>query len=162
MSQVSRVKLYGNFNTTNFTIIDDKIDLPPSYSFNITSYDSATLYLPSQDRRYKGKFSASYDDRQGLYNLVSTDITKTNNKVILNYKNGDKINIRNTADPKKDYFLNGSVKSFLRVLLFKRPAANNFDFLIPDNLNTNLFMWQSSDGLQGRTDPYAYDFRTTP
>jgi hypothetical protein len=133
-------KLYENFNTTNFAVIDDKIDLPPTYSFNITSYDSPTLYVPSEQRRLKGKFSAQYDDRQGLYSLVSTDNTKTTNKLILNYKNGDGINIRNIGDPKKDYFANGSIKEFLRILLVKRPVANPLVFLNPDIYSTSIFM----------------------
>ena len=60
-------KMYEKFNTTNFAIIDNKIDLPPTYSFNITSYDSPTRYAVSTDRNYKGKICASYDDMQGVY-----------------------------------------------------------------------------------------------
>ncbi len=47
-------KLYQNFNTTNFAIINDKIDFPTQYSINKTDYDSTTLYT---DIRYKGKMT---------------------------------------------------------------------------------------------------------
>jgi len=92
---LTAAKLYPNFNQTNFAIIDDKIDLPPNYSFNITDYDGQTLFNPSTDRKYKGKMSANYDDRNGVYKLITTD-NKTDNVAILNYKVGDKISIRNT------------------------------------------------------------------
>ena len=73
---LTTTKLYGNFNTTNFAIIDDKIDLEPNYSFTITGYDSQTLHAPSAERRLKGKIS-NYDDRFGVYKILSTETSKT-------------------------------------------------------------------------------------
>ncbi len=113
-------KIYGNFNTTNFAVIDDKIDLPPNYSFNITDYDSQTLFSVGTERKYKGKMTANYDDRNGVYKLITTD-NRTDNKAVLNYKVGDKISIRNTANTANDYLLEGGFKYFNSLLLIKQP-----------------------------------------
>jgi hypothetical protein len=40
--------------------------------------------------------SANYDDRRGVYKLITTE-NRTDNVAVLNYKVGDKISIRNTA-----------------------------------------------------------------
>jgi hypothetical protein len=96
-------KIYENFNQTTFSVINDKINLSPevgSYTFNIIAYDrmfqsTAPTYLLS------GKFTCSYEDRTGAYALrPSATIT---NKLILDYKVGDKLIFKNTALRLYDY-----------------------------------------------------------
>ena len=155
-------KMYEKFNTTNFAIIDNKIDLPPSYSFNITGYDPQTLYLPSDNRRLKGKMSASYDDRNGIYKLVSTDITKTYNTAVLSYKMGDKISFRNTADPSIDYLLFSGFKYYMKTYLYKRPSNLLFDANINDGNTTIIFEWESNEPTSYNVYPKVYDKHTSP
>jgi hypothetical protein len=144
-------KIYERFNTTNFAIIDDKIDLPPNYSFNITDYDSQTLFNPSAERKYKGKMTANYDDRNGVYKLITTN-NRTDNKAVLNYKVGDKISIRNTADPVNDYLLEGGFKYFNSLLLIKQPSNIPLNWASPYPTAVLMYEWLSSDGLEGRQE----------
>ena len=151
---LTTTKLYQNFNTTNFAIINDKIDLPPNYSFTITGYDSQTLFNPSTDRKYKGKMSCSYDDRNGVYKIL-TEENKTTNVAVLQYKVGDKITIRNTADPKLDYLLYNGFKYFNSLYLVKRPISQPVSWT---NVawQPHMYEWRSGDGLDGRPDAYIY------
>jgi hypothetical protein len=154
---LTTTKLYQNFNKTNFAIIDDKIDLPPTYSFNITGYDSPTLYSASTDKKLKGKMSASYDDRKGVYKLASIN---TNNVSILNYSPGDKICIKNTADCSKDFIQNTTLqntvsKKFMRLALYKLPSNIPFNKDVGTNFTAILFEWTSSDN----ANPIVWDFR---
>jgi hypothetical protein len=151
---LTTTKLYQNFNTTNFAIIDDKIDLPPNYSFTITGYDSQTLFNPSDDRKYKGKMSCSYDDRNGVHKIL-TEENKTTNVAVLQYKVGDKITIRNTADPKLDYLLYNGSKYFNSLYLVKRPISQPVSWT---NVvwQPHIYEWRSGDGLNGTPEPYIY------
>jgi len=144
-------KLYQNFNQTNFAIIDDKIDLPPNYSINITDYDSQTLFGLSTERKYKGKITANYDDRNGVYKLITTD-NRTNNVAVLNYKVGDKISIRNTATVANDYLLESGSRYYNSLLLIKRPNNIPLNWAVNDAHNVLLYEWFSSDGLEGRPE----------
>jgi hypothetical protein len=151
---LTAAKLYPNFNTTNFAIIDNLIDLPPNYSFTITGYDSQTLFNPSADRKYKGRMSCSYDDRSGVYKLLTTE-NKTDNVAVLQYKVGDKITIRNLANPKADYLLYSGFKYFNSLYLVKRPNTQ------PVNWNNvswqpHMYEWRSGDGLNGTPEAYIY------
>ena len=154
-------KIYEKFNQTNFAIVDNKIDLPASYSINITAYDSPTLYIPNDPRRLKGKMNVSYDDRQGIYKLEATNITKTDNVAVLKYQVGDKISIRNTAEPAKDFLLYDGFKYYMSVILVKRPSNRPLDHYVDDIYSTLLFEWKSSDGLEGRLPAYVMDYRPT-
>jgi hypothetical protein len=151
---LTTTKLYQNFNTTNFAIIDDKIDLPPNYSFTITGYDSQTLFNPSDHRKYKGKMSCSYDDRNGVHKIL-TEENKTTNVAVLQYKVGDKITIRNTADPKLDYLLYNGSKYFNSLYLVKRPISQPVSWT---NVvwQPHIYEWRSGDGLNGTPEPYIY------
>jgi hypothetical protein len=100
---LTTTKIYENFNQTTFSVINDKINLSPdvgSYTFNIIAYDkmigtTAPTYLLS------GKFTCTYEDRTGMYTLrPSQQIT---NKLILDYKVGDKLIFKNTALTTYDY-----------------------------------------------------------
>jgi len=148
---LTTAKLYQNFNTTNFAIIDDKIDLPPNYSFNITDYDSQTLFSVGVERKYKGKMTANYDDRNGVYKLITTD-NRTDNKAVLNYKVGDKISIRNTANTVNDYLSEGGFKYFNSLLLMKRPTNRPLNWAVSDAYSVLMYEWFSSDGLEGRPE----------
>jgi hypothetical protein len=151
---LTAAKLYQSFNTTNFAVIDNKIDLPPNYSFTITGYDSQTLFNPSADRKYKGKMSCSYDDRNGVHKIL-TEENKTTNVAVLQYKVGDKITIRNTADPKLDYLLYDGFKYFNSLYLVKRPISQPVSWT---NVawQPHIYEWRSGDGLDGRPDAYIY------
>jgi hypothetical protein len=144
-------KLYESFNTTNFAVIDNKIDLPPNYSFSITDYDSQTLFNPSAERKYKGKMTANYDDRNGVYKLITTD-NRTDNVAVLNYRVGDKISIRNTANTVNDYLLESGSKYFNSLLLFKRPTNRPLNWAVNDAFSVLMYEWFSSDGLEGRPE----------
>ena len=50
-----------------------------------------------------GKFTCTYEDRNGIYTLLPSYIPNVNNKVILNYRVGDKITLKNTAITTFDY-----------------------------------------------------------
>jgi hypothetical protein len=143
---LTTTKLYQNFNTTNFAIIDDKIDLPPNYSFTITGYDSQTLFPPSTDRKYKGRMSCSYDDRNGVYKLLTTE-NKTDNIAVLQYKVGDKISIRNLANPKVDYLDYNGSKYFNSLVLYKRPSNQPLNWNNIDAYSVGMYEWRSSDGI---------------
>jgi hypothetical protein len=151
-------KIYGNFNTTNFAVIDDKIDLPPNYSFNITGYDSHTLHSGSVERKYKGRISANYDDRDGVYKLITTETSLTN-KPILKYKAGDKITIRNTANPATDYLLYDNFKYFNSLVLIKRPNNRPLEWAVADPYSVFMYAWSSGDG-DGFTSPAAKIIQT--
>jgi hypothetical protein len=144
-------KLYESFNTTNFAVIDNKIDLPPNYSFSITDYDSQTLFNPSAERKYKGKMTANYDDRNGVYKLITTD-NRTDNVAVLNYRVGDKISIRNTANTVNDYLLESGSKYFNSLLLLKRPTNRPLNWAVNDSYSILMYEWFSSDGLEGRPE----------
>jgi hypothetical protein len=149
-------KIYERFSTTNFAIINDKIDLPPQYSINITAYDSTTLYSPSSDIRLKGKMSVSYDDRRNVYKLVSTETSITNNVAVLKYKAGDKISIKNIADGKNDFIYRASTNTniYLKTCLYKRPIGISFNKDTDGLTNfTQVFEWVS-----GAT-PIVVDYR---
>jgi len=144
-------KLYESFNTTNFAVIDNKIDLPPNYSFSITDYDSQTLFNPSAERKYKGKMTANYDDRNGVYKLITTE-NRTDNVAVLNYRVGDKISIRNTANTVNDYLLESGNKYFNSLLLLKRPTNRPLNWAVNDSYSILMYEWFSSDGLEGRPE----------
>jgi hypothetical protein len=149
-------KIYERFSTTNFAILNDKIDLPPQYSINITAYDSTTLYSPSSDIRLKGKMSVSYDDRRNVYKLVSTETSITNNVAVLKYKAGDKISIKNIADGKNDFIYRQSTNTniYLKTCLYKRPIGISFNKDTDGLTNfTQVFEW-----ISGAT-PIVVDYR---
>jgi hypothetical protein len=101
---LTTTKLHANFNQTTFIIKDDKIDLAAPvgvYSYNILAYDrvfqTPEVYLQS------GRFTCSYEDRTGVYLLTPSNTIVTSNKLILNYKVGDKIIFKNSASILYDY-----------------------------------------------------------
>ena len=148
---LTTTKLYNNFNQTNFAIIDNKIDITPNYSINITDYDSQTLFGLSVERKYKGKMTANYDDRNGVYKLITTN-NRTDNVAVLNYKVGDKISIRNTATVANDYLLESGSRYYNSLLLIKRPNNIPLNWAVNDAHNVLLYEWFSSDGLEGRPE----------
>ena len=152
---LTTAKIYEKFNTTNFAIVDNLINLPAQYSINITAYDSTTLYSQSSDIRLKGKMSVSYDDRRNIYKLVSTETSITNNVAVLKYKAGDKISIRNTADGKNDFVFRASTSTniYLKTVLYKRPINITFNSTTDGLTNfTQVFEWES--GLTPRVVDY--------
>jgi hypothetical protein len=154
-------KLYENFNTTNFAVIDDKIDLPANYSFNITDYDSQTLFSVGTERKYKGKMTANYDDRRGVYKLITTE-NRTDNVAVLNYKVGDKISIRNTANAITDYAMLDGFEYHMSTFLYKRPSNLPLAWNVNDGNTAILFEWKSTSGTYPMLDPYIVDSRVSP
>jgi hypothetical protein len=138
------------------------IDLPSTYSINIVGYDPQTLYSPSENRRLKGKMSVNYDDRTGVYKLVSTDISKTDNVSVLSYKAGDKLCFRNTADPTKDYALLNGFKYYMSTFLYKRPSNLPFIANVNDGGSAVLFEWKSNEFGPYNQHPYILDSRVSP
>ena len=95
-------KVFEGCEPTTFIINpSDKVDIPPVYSFNITAFDrlanTTASYLEA------GKFTCTYEDRNGTYNLIPSYIPNPNNKLILNYRVGDKITFKHTANTTFDY-----------------------------------------------------------
>ncbi len=100
---LTTAKIHEKFNQTTFSIIGDKINLSAdvgSYTFNIIAYDRMYLtttptYLSS------GKFTCIYEDRTGVFTLRPNE--QITNKLILDYKVGDKLIFKNTSLPTYDY-----------------------------------------------------------
>jgi hypothetical protein len=89
-------KLHANFNQTTFIIKDDKIDLAAPvgiYSYNILAYDK--VFGATEAYLISGRFTCSYEDRTGIYLLTPNNPPV--NKLILNYKVGDKTIFKNSA-----------------------------------------------------------------
>ena len=94
-------KLLEASETSTFIVNpSNKFDIPPVYSFNITAYDK--LFGTSLTYLEASKFTCSYEDRNGTCKLIP-QVTPVSNKLILNYRVGDKIVFKNTADPSQDY-----------------------------------------------------------
>jgi hypothetical protein len=144
-------KIYERFNTTTFAIIDDKIELTPNYSFTITDYDSQTLFSVGTERKYKGKMTANYDDRNGVYKIITSD-NRTDNVAVLNYKVGDKISIRNTVNTVNDYLSESGGRYYNSLLLFKRATNRPLNWAVSDAYSVLMYEWFSSDGLEGRPE----------
>jgi hypothetical protein len=120
--------------------------LPPNYSINIVGFDSTTLYSSGEDIKYKGKMSCDYDDRNGIYKLLSEDTSITNNKAVLNYVSGDRVSIRNTANPTNDFIINPATNTnvYLKTVLYKRPSNSPFNVNNGTTGFTQVFEWESS------------------
>jgi hypothetical protein len=95
--------------------------------------------------------SANYDDRNGVYKLITTD-NKTENVSVLNHKVGDKISIRNTSNTVNDYLLESGSKYFNSLLLIKRPTNRPLNWGVDDTYSVLMYEWFSSDGLEGRAE----------
>jgi hypothetical protein len=89
--------------------------------------------------------SCDYDDRNGIYKLVSTETTKTNNKVILSYAPGDRVSIRNTANPTIDFLINPATGTnvYLKTVLYKRASNSPFNNSNGTTGFTQVFEWES-------------------
>ncbi len=89
-------------------------------------------------------FFSNYDDRTGVYKLVSIDISKTDIVSVLSYKAGDNLCFRNTADPTKDYDLLNGFKYYMSTFLYKRPSDLPFDANVNDgNTEEPGVRWES-------------------
>jgi hypothetical protein len=101
----------------------NKLDLIPVFTFNIMAYDrlaqTTATYLEA------GKFSCTYEDRNGTYTMIPSYIPNVNNKVILNYRVGDKIVFKNTAVYTFDYQEVPAVR-WARLSVFKMPSNINW------------------------------------
>jgi hypothetical protein len=68
-------KLMEGCEPTTFVVNpSDKIDIPPVYSFNITAFDklanTTATYLEA------GKFTCTYEDRNGTYKLIPSSMNE--------------------------------------------------------------------------------------
>ena len=149
---LSTAKIYEKFNQTTFSIIDDKINISPnvgSYTFNIIAYDkmigtTAPTYLLS------GKFTCSYEDRTGVYALrPSATIT---NKLILDYKVGDKLIFKNTALRLYDYLNDTNAfgqinQRWGKLTVFKIANGTNWTGQGEESYMTKIFEWLSETQL---------------
>jgi len=113
-------KVYDGCENTTFILNpSNKVDIPPVYSFNITAFDrlanTTATYLEA------GKFTCTYEDRNGTYKLIPSYIPNPNNKVILNYRVGDKIVFKHTANTQYDY-TEVPQQRWARLSVFKMPS----------------------------------------
>jgi len=134
-------KIYEKCEPKTFIINPgDKIDIPPVYSFNITAFDrlanTTATYLEA------GKFTCTYEDRNGTYKLIPSYIPNTNNKVLLNYRIGDKITFKHTANTQFDYQETPVVK-WARLSLFKMPSGTAWNSQGMELYMTSVFDWDS-------------------
>ena len=81
---------------------------------------------------------------------------KTNNKVILNYAPGDRVSIRNTANPTIDFIINPATGTnvYLKTVLYKRPSNSPFNVNNGTTGFTQVFEWEISP-----TNPRVVDYR---
>ena len=118
----------------------NKVDIPPVYSFNITAFDrlanTTATYLEA------GKFTCTYEDRNGTYKLIPSYIPNTNNKVLLNYRVGDKITFKHTANTQFDYTEVPAVK-WARLSVFKMPSGTAWTSQGMELYMTSIFDWDS-------------------
>ena len=141
-------KIYEKFNQTTFSVINDKINISPdvgSYTFNIIAYDrmfqtTAPTYLLS------GKFTCIYEDRTGVFTLRPSE--QITNKLILDYKVGDKLTFKNTALPLYDYL--NDVNAFGetnqrwgKLILFKIANGTNWTGQGEEAYMTKIYEWKS-------------------
>ena len=134
-------KIYEKCEPKTFIINPgDKIDIPPVYSFNITAFDrlanTTATYLEA------GKFTCTYEDRNGTYKLIPSYIPNTNNKVLLNYRVGDKITFKHTANTQFDYMETPAVK-WARLSVFKMPSGTAWTSQGMELYMTSIFDWDS-------------------
>jgi hypothetical protein len=118
----------------------NKVDIPPVYSFNITAFDrlanTTATYLEA------GKFTCTYEDRNGTYKLIPSYIPNTNNKVLLNYRVGDKITFKHTANTQFDYMETPAVR-WARLSVFKMPSGTAWTSQGMELYMTSIFDWDS-------------------
>jgi len=138
---LTTAKIYEKCEPKTFIINPgDKIDIPPVYSFNITAFDrlanTTATYLEA------GKFTCTYEDRNGTYKLIPSYIANTNNKVLLNYRVGDKITFKHTANTQFDYQETPVVK-WARLSLFKMPSGTAWNSQGMELYMTSVFDWDS-------------------
>ena len=118
----------------------NKVDIPPVYSFNITAFDrlanTTATYLEA------GKFTCTYEDRNGTYKFIPTYIPNTNSKVLLNYRVGDKITFKHTANTQFDYAETPAVK-WARLSVFKMPSGTAWTSQGMELYMTSIFDWDS-------------------
>jgi hypothetical protein len=148
---LTTTKLYANFNSTTFVMKDDRIDLASPvgiYSYNILTYDKVfqtpEVYLQS------GRFTCSYEDRTGVYLLTPSNAIVTSNKLILNYKVGDKIIFKNSASVIYDYLNDtnafGQVNQrWGKLIVFKIAEGTNWTTQGEEAYMTKIFEWSSSN-----------------
>ena len=116
-----------------------------SYTFNIIAYDkmigtTTPTYLLS------GKFTCTYEDRTGIYALrPSQQIT---NKLILDYKVGDKLIFKNTALTTYDYLndvtgLGATIQRWGKLTVFKIANGTNWSGQGEEAYMTKIFEWRS-------------------
>jgi hypothetical protein len=86
--------------------------------------------------------SCSYDDRGGVYKLLTTE-NKTDNVAVLQYKVVDKISIRNLANPKADYLDYNGLKYFNSLVLYKRPTNRPLNWNVIDTHSVGMFECRS-------------------
>ena len=86
---------------------------------------------------------------------ISFEISNIKNVSILNFKVGDKITSRNTADCSFDYITYSGFDYFADLWLMKRPS--NLAYSATDGNNANVFRWQS--GLAANA--VVYDYRAS-
>jgi len=134
-------KIYEKCEPKTFIINPgDKIDIPPVYSFNITAFDrlanTTATYLEA------GKFTCTYEDRNGTYKFIPTYIPNVNSKVLLNYRVGDKITFKHTANTQFDYMETPAVK-WARLSVFKMPSGTAWTSQGMELYMTSIFDWDS-------------------
>ena len=145
---LTTAKIYEKFNQTTFSVINDKINISPdvgSYTFNIIAYDrmyqtTAPTYLLS------GKFTCIYEDRTGVFTLRPSE--QITNKLILDYKVGDKLTFKNTALPLYDYLndvnaFGETIQRWGKLILFKIANGTNWTGQGEEAYMTKIYEWKS-------------------
>ena len=145
---LTTTKVFQHFNDKTFKIIDDKINLTPdvgTYTFNILAYDkvfdNGLVYLQT------GKFTCSYEDRTGVYVLRTVVTNTTPNKLILDYKVGDKLVFKNSARKGLDYLMDTVdgvlVQKWGKLTVFKIANGTNWTGQGEEAYMTKIFEWRS-------------------
>jgi hypothetical protein len=128
---LTTVKIYEKFSTSSFVNNNDKIDIPPVYTFNITYYESVvnpqftTGSSPANTYVwYQGRFNCNFQDRTGEHSYVMNTGNLLGTPLILNYKVGDRITFKNTAMIGDDYVMGYSGTRLNSMLTFlKLPSS---------------------------------------